>query len=293
MDDRQRGVEIGAGLQESRLNTELIDFLQKWGPRILYALLAIVLVYVGMNWWRGEQDRTLAEAFAEYEAAKATGSPQALLAVADKFPGRAAIADIARLEAAGALLQAGSFGIAPGGDPFDPAPEDLLSDDDRRAMIERAEGLAQGVLDATRNNPDRARFAQSARWQLVSIRLSLGDTDGANAALAEFLEKGAELGFASDEMIGVERRGLIADATPAVSLPTIDDLPESARPTNLPAAPSPQLGPGVGGLGGGPRITGEDGSPIQIQQLTQEQVEAMQRQQQQDQQGPPAPPQGP
>ena len=42
-DDRRREVEVGAGLQESRLNEEFIDALKKHGPKVIYALAAVVL----------------------------------------------------------------------------------------------------------------------------------------------------------------------------------------------------------------------------------------------------------
>ncbi|MEM1423311.1 MAG: hypothetical protein AAGH64_04835, partial [Planctomycetota bacterium] len=47
MDDRQQQVKIGAGLEESRINRELIDWLNKWGMRILIVVLLVVAAYQG------------------------------------------------------------------------------------------------------------------------------------------------------------------------------------------------------------------------------------------------------
>ncbi len=43
MDERQEQVQVGAGLQESRLNTDLINWLNKWGSHILSVVALIVL----------------------------------------------------------------------------------------------------------------------------------------------------------------------------------------------------------------------------------------------------------
>ena len=50
MDERQQQIKAGAGLEESRINQDLIDFLQKWGSWILMALAVAALAYAGLQW---------------------------------------------------------------------------------------------------------------------------------------------------------------------------------------------------------------------------------------------------
>lgn len=72
MDDRQQQVQVGAGLQESRLNTDFIDFLKKYGTYGLYAMLAVVLSYVGWQRWTMHKNNTRDQAFADLGAAIAS-----------------------------------------------------------------------------------------------------------------------------------------------------------------------------------------------------------------------------
>ncbi|HVZ93431.1 MAG TPA: tetratricopeptide repeat protein, partial [Phycisphaerales bacterium] len=99
MEDRQKQIQVGAGLQESRLNADLIQFLQKYGTPILMVVLVIVLGYVGWSKYNRWQAERRDEAFAAYQAARGgvgadgtlAGSPDNLLKVAEERRGRGAV----------------------------------------------------------------------------------------------------------------------------------------------------------------------------------------------------------
>src|SRR5688572_10639695 len=103
MDERhQQGLKEGAGLEESRLNTDFIQFIQRWGGPFLLICAGIMAAWAGWNWWQRQKADRVDEAFAQYEAQVAGGnpSPEALKAVADEFEGVASVSLLARLDAA-------------------------------------------------------------------------------------------------------------------------------------------------------------------------------------------------
>ena len=70
----QRQIQAGAGLQESRLNEDFINFLRKWGPFFTYGILAIVLVWLGIGQYQSWKARQSAQAFADLAAAGHVGT---------------------------------------------------------------------------------------------------------------------------------------------------------------------------------------------------------------------------
>ena len=113
MDDRQAQIRERAGLEESRLNVEFIEWLRKWGsPLLLIAALAGAAWVVRERLQRGHNEK-VDRAFTEFEAAAGTDnpSPDALLAVATEFAGVRAVPTLAKLEAADAYLDGVRRGV--------------------------------------------------------------------------------------------------------------------------------------------------------------------------------------
>ena len=71
MDERQTQIREAAGLDESRLNTEFVEFLRKWGPIALGVLAVAALAFVGRNYLREQSgirtDRRVPQARAQRE----------------------------------------------------------------------------------------------------------------------------------------------------------------------------------------------------------------------------------
>src|SRR5690606_17379162 len=135
-----------------RLNEDFIQWLQRWGPRLIYALAIVVGLYAANKYYHQWQaDRTDA-AFQEFSDARGSlrgatysGSPDAILAIADKYPTRATIAIQARLDAADIYAAAARRGVYPGGEYINEA--DRLTPEKAREQNERARALYQQVID--------------------------------------------------------------------------------------------------------------------------------------------------
>lgn len=185
MDD-QRQIQTGAGLQESRLNEDFINFLRKWGPFVTYGILGVVVLWLGFGQYNSYQDRQTDLAFADLGNADTTGTVAAYVEVAEKWEGRAAVSALARLQAGRALQNSALLGLEQGAPAVGYADEQVLNEEERattwRASIEvlsqvRDEETARG----------RTIFAQRARWLIVNAQISLGEFDAARATLEEYI----------------------------------------------------------------------------------------------------------
>lgn len=175
MDDRQRKVEAGAGLQESRLNQDFIDLVKKYGTTVLLVLLVIMASYVGWQRYTQWQEDKTDQAFADLD--NAANTPAVLLSVAEQWDGRGSVWEIATLRAAKAYLTSARTRTELGVDPADVEEAELLSDDRVRASLEESITLFNAVLERTGGS--KPIFAQDARWGLASANLGLaGLTSG-------------------------------------------------------------------------------------------------------------------
>src|SRR5262245_7049428 len=99
MDERQAQIREGAGLDEARLNVEFIEFLKKWSTPLLVIIALVALGYFGLQKLREARHAALTTAFTQLDAARTSGNPSGLLAVADEHNGQGAVPEIARLQA--------------------------------------------------------------------------------------------------------------------------------------------------------------------------------------------------
>src|SRR5690606_41971572 len=108
MDERQTKIKEGAGLEESRLNTEFIDFLQRWGTPALLVVAVIALGYFGYQRLQMARTEKVNQAFVELEAALSTDNPnpRALEDIAATYSSTRAVPHIASLTAADGYLRA-------------------------------------------------------------------------------------------------------------------------------------------------------------------------------------------
>jgi hypothetical protein len=234
MEQRQTQVQVGAGLQESRLNTDLINFLQKYGSWAVYALLVVVLGYIGWDKWKVHQEGVRDEAFADYRAASTSSNPASLIDAATKHAGTT-VAAMSRIEAVRLYVDGARRGLKPGADPLKPVPEDKLDEAGKRTMVADANKLIDEIL-ADRSAP--AALAQQALWFRAGIQADSGDVDAAVATMKTLEEKAKALGFADQE---AKARDRVAHLTKLKALKPLfakADLPESARE---PVAPPPQV----------------------------------------------------
>jgi hypothetical protein len=243
----QGQIQVGAGLQESRLNTDLIAFLQKYGSPVLTVVLVLVLAYVGWVKYSQHLAQKKDEAFINYAAARAdfgtdgvlTGSPDNLFRIADESRGQGAVWELASLDAADICLAAARRGIAAGADLANPQPTDYLTDEQKTELIKKADEAYRKVLDATSNKPAKAPIALRARWGLSSTAASLGEMDRAKSVLNEIVTASDGKGMEYQAQVAKRRAEMFASMGPSPKMFLESELPESARVPKPIAQPSP------------------------------------------------------
>ncbi|TVQ76224.1 MAG: hypothetical protein EA380_09085 [Phycisphaeraceae bacterium] len=170
MDDRQREVQVGAGLHESRLNTELIDFLQVWGPRVLYVVLAVVLAYIGLQYLDRHREQQMDRAYAELQSALVTGQIDGLFEVAENHRSKNAIWSKAIIGASQQVIGEVRVGYERVEQETTEEPP-LLTTEARVAMVDLVIDPLRQVARAN-SDPKRALFAVDAYWNLTTLLMT-------------------------------------------------------------------------------------------------------------------------
>lgn len=200
MDERIQGnIKEGAGLDESRLNQDFIDWLRKWSTPILVVVAVLAGGYWAWGKYQLSRDATMARAFAEYDAAMISRNPASLLTVADEQAGRAAVPYLARLGAADLYLEAARTGI-PAGMQLDPQGQlpdgaEFLTDAQKAEQLTKAAEQYSLVAQRTAQNPDLALHAIAALFGLGSVAESKGELDNAREHYTKLAEVAEKAGF--------------------------------------------------------------------------------------------------
>ncbi|MBL4592033.1 MAG: hypothetical protein JKY96_08750 [Phycisphaerales bacterium] len=261
MDDRQTEISQGEGLNESRVNQEFVDFLNKWSSPVLMVLAIAALTYAGMQWMQKKKIEKINSAFSNLEAVRAgdNPSPASLKTLANEYKGVRAVPELALLQTTDIFLRAFVSGIEPGADldPLTGLPRDeneMLDETQRTAYLDQAGQLAQQVIDLTAGKDSKAILAIQARIRMAVVKESKRDFDGAKLLytgaakiasdngypiLASFAEQRAE-GTGSlndvpalpsdDQLVGLPGEERISqdiiDQIMNSSLPTIESDPQ-------------------------------------------------------------------
>lgn len=233
MDERQQQIQVGAGLQESRLNTELIAWLEKWGTYILMGILVVVLAYVGWSRYQQYEAAQLDEAFAQYTAARGqqgadgvlNGRPDSLLKVAADFSGRKSVAMLAKLDAAEIYLGSVRRGLLPGTDLTAVKPEDAITPEKSAELVKSAEDLFTQVVSATASRGDLGVINLRARLGLAVAAASRGDAETAKRLFGEAEQAATKLGFLEFAAEAKRRGEMIVTLSAPAPLLSEADLP--------------------------------------------------------------------
>lgn len=246
LEQRQTEIQEGAGLTESRLNRDFIDFLKKWGGVILLVILAITAGYLGLRRLSEHREQTRAAAFDDLEAARASGNPAGLVQLADEHSGQGAVPVLARLEAADAYRVAAYRGLAPGAavesDGSVKDPKDILNAEGRERLLAQAATQYQLALDGAEADPGMAIQAISARFGLAAIAETRGQTEEARKQYEAAQAHATRAGF-TDLAETAKRR--IATMSEFVEMPVLLSRADvkTARPrpaSNLPQQLTPE-----------------------------------------------------
>lgn len=188
MDDRQRQIREGAGLEESRLNQDFIEFLRRWSTPVLLVVALAAAGYAGYSRYEEYKAKRVAKAYEELEnvTSSANPSPASLRGVADEFEGVGSVSLVARLSAADAYLRAVRIGLKPGAQLTAMGEvqnkDDLLTDEDRKENLAQAEALYQKVYDDANHGNAQVLLAMGAAYGLAAVAESRNDLAAAKAA---------------------------------------------------------------------------------------------------------------
>jgi len=242
MDQRQTQIREGAGLEESKLNVEFIDWLRRWSTPLL--TLAAVAALSWVLYQRVEKAGLVKvdRAFSELETAMATGSPESLKAVADDYDKVRAVPHLARLAAADAYLRAARTGLRPGANlkqdgTADPA--DMLDDKGRLEMLDNAARMYTLVMSRTAPDVREAVHAVSAGFGAGAVAESRGQADEAKKVYDEVVKIAETAGLPDLAEVAKKR---IADLPNRMTVPVLyakAELPTPPAPPPPPAPPAP------------------------------------------------------
>ena len=239
MDQRHSEIKTGEGLQESRLNQELINFLQKWSTPVL---LVIVALSLGWTLLRLQNQRAIAKKDAAFEelALNVEGadvpSPGALRAIAEEYEDVGSVAEITRLRLADLYIDSVRAGVAVGAQPQQEgeyAEEDILSEDDETFYLSQAEDLYAGVLQSSRGENGKSLLAVNAAFGLAAVAESRGELDAARGHYETAIEIAESTGLAGLDQIARDRvEGLesLADVPRLYSMAELPRLPGDPEP---------------------------------------------------------------
>jgi len=230
MDDRQRQIREGAGLAESRLNEEFIEFLQKWSMPILVGIALIAVGYTVYGKMQKARIEKVDQAFQEFEAASGTENPnpESLLRIAEQYDGVRAVPILSRLAAADTHLRIVRSGLKPGAqlkpDATLNSPDDALTDAERELNLNQARDLYQRVLDESSKGKGEKIFAITALYGLAAVAESRKEFDVAKGAYEKIVALCADAEFAAHAKIARERIDSLAQLATPMKLYHVSDL---------------------------------------------------------------------
>jgi len=250
MDERQAQIRERAGLEESRLNQEFIDWLRKWGTPILLVVAVLAVGYALRDRWHKAADTKLDGGFEELAAATTGGNsnPDTLLAIASEYDGHASISSLARLEAADAYLDALRRGIKPGsvlkqdkdhvGELEN--PEDVLTDADRTDFLKRAGDLYQLVFDQTSPKPGQQILTLNALYGLAAVAEGRQEFDKAKGYYEQIAKIAAANSLPAHAALANDRIKRLPDLQ---TLPRLFSKAELPTPPKREEPPAPTITP--------------------------------------------------
>lgn len=258
MDDRIKELKEGAGREESRINEDFIEFLQKWSTPALLVLAAVAVAYWGWNQYKAMQVAKVNRATAAYTSAtlEDAANPDTLGNIAEEFGGVRSFGLLARLDLADVYVFAVQRGLAPGVEYSADAElveGDVLDEGARAMYLERATGLYQEVYDKASVVAGKEPLAIEAAFGLAAAAQMRDDPEGARTHLSNAGSLADKIGYEALSIVASRRAAKIAEAGPrkalyeAGALPPLPE-PEPVEPPALPdegglPAPEPETVP--------------------------------------------------
>lgn len=264
MDDRQTKIREGAGLEDSRVNQEFIDFLNKWSSPVLIVLAIAALTWAGLQKLEQMRNDKIDRAFSEYESVVAGGnpSPNSLKTIAEESADVRSVSHLARLREVDLYLGAYALGLAPGAQIDQNTqsvsnPDDILDEERREQYRSLAETTAKQVLSATEGDDDKVVFAMQALSRLASVEESRDAFDAARSYYERLGSMAEQHRFPSIKTFAQQRIAGLDALANVGALPTNEQVPALTPAFELPELPStPEPSEGASDEG-----TAPDGEP--------------------------------
>jgi tetratricopeptide (TPR) repeat protein len=206
--DRRLGeIKEGAGLEESRLNLELIEFLKRHSDKFFLVIIAGALLIMGQRYWHQIVIDAEDSAWTAYNEAQLVGAerleelamtkPGLLEGIAYSYEDRFGLRMSALLDAGDEYLEAVTFGVKPHvlaplrQNPFgfgDIAEEDRLTEESRATTIGKAETAYNDVLEIAGDDDARLLYRLQAWYGLASCAEARKDLDAARSFYQQVID---------------------------------------------------------------------------------------------------------
>ena len=231
MDDRQTEIRAGAGLEDSRINKEFIDFLNKWSSPVIMVIAIAALVWAGLGKLEQMKIEKVDRAFGELQAATMGGnpSPASLTALAEEYAGVRSVAEIAKLTAVDLYLSAFIQGVQPGalynpvtGELMDKA--DRLDEDQRQIYLDQAGTIAQDVIVLTESDEGKVLLTMQGLFRAGAVAECKRDFDDAKANYERAIALAGEAKIPSLAVLGQRRIDALGSYDVDIELPSREDM---------------------------------------------------------------------
>ncbi len=265
MEERHAQIRERAGLEESRLNFEFIDWLRKWGSHLLVLAAVAAAGYWAYQRYERMQADKADTAFRELAAATEGGdfSPDLLIKVADTYEGVGSVSALARMAAADGYLNGVRLGVRPGAtldnDGNLKSPDDALSEADRKAYLEHAQELYQRVFDTVKADPSKMVIRVGALSGLAAVAECRAEFDKAKGYYQQIIDATKEGTFKALAEVAQKRIESLSTLADATNFPAKAQLPKVPKELDdllnppPPPAPAPMTsGPGAAPAAGAP-----------------------------------------
>lgn len=257
MDERQVQIRERAGLEESRLNQDFIDWLRKWGTPILFVAAIGAAGFAVQQRWAKAKAEKVDNAFIELSNAGQgdNPSPDALTAVANEYDGVRAVGQLARLQAADAYLDAVRRGIRLGAtfkvnekgqqDGTLENAEDVLQPELKATYLSQAGELYQAVYTKSEGQPAKVLMAVNAAYGLAAVAEAQEKYDLAKGWYEKIVAMTDQTPFQAHAEIAKARSNKLADLAKLTPVLSLAELPKRPEPPAPPKPPTPIPAPSV------------------------------------------------
>ena len=202
MEERQTQIREGAGLEESRINTEFVDLLKKFSTPLLVIVAIVAGGYFLYKKRTEARLRAIDDSFAQLDAAVDSRSTTSLEGVAAEATTSASAGLLARLSAADMHLQAYRTSV-PLGTQVDGEGKLIgegvafLTAEQRESELKTAEDHYRTILSQSEADAGKLPLTLSAMAGLAAVAESRGQIDVAKAQYETIASKAKAAGMDS------------------------------------------------------------------------------------------------